>query len=109
MQQLLHKVPWFRLCVLLDKVRDPSGREWYIRATVENGWSRSVLIHQIETKAHERQGRAVTNFERTLPAPRSDLAQQSLKDPYKLDFLMLADDVRERELEDALHDTSSAS
>ena len=103
-QQLLHKVPWGHLVRIIDKVDHPVARDWYLRATLEHGWSRSVLVHQIDSKAHERQGQAITNFQRTLPAPQSDLAHQSLKDPYKLDFLMLADDVRERELEAALLD-----
>jgi len=73
-----------------------------VRATVEHGWSRPVLTHQIETKLYERQGKAITNFERTLPAPQSDLAQQLVKDPYNFDFLTLHKDARERELQDGL-------
>lgn len=73
-----------------------------MRATIEHGWSRAVLVHQIESDLYHRQGRAQTNFDRTLPAPESDLAQQALKDPYKLEFLDIADDVAERELERAL-------
>lgn len=102
MQQLLHKVPWGHLVRIIDKVSDPAARDWYLRAALEHGWSRSVLVHQIDAKLRERQGQAATNFLRTLPAPQSDLAHQSLKDPYKLDFLTLADDAHERELEDAL-------
>ena len=72
-------------------------REWYIRQTVQNGWSRNVLVLQIESGLYRRQGKAQTNFSATLPAPQSDLAQQVLKDPYNFDFLMLAEDARERE------------
>jgi predicted nuclease of restriction endonuclease-like (RecB) superfamily len=89
-QQVAAQLPWFHHCVLLDKVRDPTERAWYIQATIAHGWSRSVLVHQIESGLYHRQGRALTNFERTLPAPQSELAQQVLKDPYSFDFL--ADD-----------------
>jgi predicted nuclease of restriction endonuclease-like (RecB) superfamily len=68
--------------VLLDKVNEPTEREWYARGTVEHGWSRNVLAHQIEGGLYRRQGQAVTNFERTLPAPQSDLARELIKDPY---------------------------
>ncbi len=101
-QQLAAQIPWFHNCILLDKVKDPAEREWYIRKTIEHGWSRAVLDHHIDTGLHRRQGKAVTNFERTLPPPQSDLAQQVLKDPYTFDFLTLADDARERHLEQGL-------
>ena len=87
---------------LLDKVKDKATRLWYARAAWENGWSRSVLAHQIETKLCERQGKATTNFARTLPLPDSDLMQQTLKDPYIFDFLTLGDDAYERHLERGL-------
>lgn len=101
-QQLAAQLPWFHNCTILDKVKDETERLWYIRATVEHGWSRSVLEHHIETKLYERQGKAVTDFQRTLPAPQSDLAQQVLKDPFNFDFLMLHKDARERELQEGL-------
>lgn len=101
-QQLAGQIPWFHNCILLDKKKDPQQRLWYARATQEYGWSRAVLEHQIETRLFERQGRAITNFERTLPSPQSDLAQQTLKDPYAFDFLLLHKEARERELQDAL-------
>src|SRR5205085_6281953 len=84
------------------KVKGLSEREWYIRKTVEHGWSRAVLVHQIDSGLYARQGRAQTNFQRTLPAPQSDLAQQLLKDPYCFDFLTLTDEARERELQRGL-------
>jgi predicted nuclease of restriction endonuclease-like (RecB) superfamily len=87
---------------LLEKLGDDETRLWYARAAIEHGWSRAVLVHQIETRLHERQGNAVTNFARTLPAPQSDLAQQILKDPYNFDFLTLGRDARERHLERGL-------
>ena len=87
---------------LLEKVKDREQRVWYIRAAYEYGWSRSILEHQIETDLYGRQGKAITNFERTLPPPDSDLAQQILKDPYNFDFLTLAEDAHERHLEHGL-------
>jgi predicted nuclease of restriction endonuclease-like (RecB) superfamily len=101
-QQVAAQMPWFHHCVLLDKVKDRPEREWYIRATVEHGWSRNVLVHQIESGLYHRQGKALTNFDRTLPAPQSELAQQILKDPYNFDFLTLGPDAHERELERGL-------
>jgi len=101
-QQAVARIPWGHNCVILDKVQDTTEREWYVRATVEHGWSRPVLTHQIETKLYERQGKAITNFERTLPVPQSDLAQQLVKDPYNFDFLTLHKDARERELQEGL-------
>jgi predicted nuclease of restriction endonuclease-like (RecB) superfamily len=90
--------------VLLTKLKDNELRLRYAAATVEHGWSRHILTMQIEAKTVERQGKAVTNFDRTLPAGQSDLARESLKDPYKLDFLGLEEGAREREIEQALVD-----
>jgi hypothetical protein len=83
LQQVVAKLPWGHHTVLLDRIKDPATREWYLKAAVEYGWSRSILLHQIETRLHERQGKALTNFSRTLPAADSDLAEQVLKDPYQ--------------------------
>lgn len=101
-QQLAAQIPWFHNCLLLEKVKDPEARQWYIQKTVEHGWSRNVLTMQIETDLHQRQGSAVTNFERTLPKPQSDLARQMLKDPYSFEFLTISDEAAERELERGL-------
>ncbi|MCX6907061.1 MAG: PDDEXK nuclease domain-containing protein [Verrucomicrobia bacterium] len=103
-KQLVSQIPWGHIIRLLQAVKSPAEREWYIRQTVVHGWSRNILEMQIETGLVHRQGQAVTNFSRTLPASQSDLAQQILKDPYVFDFLTLADDARERELENALLD-----
>lgn len=73
-QQIAAQIPWFHNCVLLEKVGDSERRVWYARRAIEHGWSRNVLVHQIESGLYERQGRALTNFARTLPAARSDLA-----------------------------------
>ena len=92
-------LPWGHNIQLLSKLKDPAVRFWYAQKTQEHGWSRAVLVHQIETGLHERQGKAITNFRRTLPPPQSDLAQQALKDPYVFDFLSLSEDAAERELQ----------
>lgn len=96
------QITWYHNTTLLDKVSSPDERIWYIHKTIENGWSRDVLVHQIESGLYKRQGMAVSNFERTLPRLQSELAQQLLKDPYVFDFLGLGEEARERELEDAL-------
>lgn len=101
-QQLAAQIPWFHNCILLDRVSDPDARQWYIRATIEHGWSRNVLALQIDRRLHKRQGKAVTNFAAVLPPPDSDLAAQVFKDPYLFDFLGTADPRREREVEQAL-------
>ncbi len=96
------QIPWGHNAVLLEKLQDTATRLWYAEKTLQRGWSRAVPVHQIELDLYGREGRAVTNFHATLPAPQSDLAQQTLKDPYIFDFLTLDDRVRERELESAL-------
>src|SRR5215213_9458151 len=101
-QQAVGQIPWGHNVRILDKVKTPEEREFYIRETIKNGWSRNVLVWQIESKLFERQGKAVTNFELTLPKPQSDLAIQILKDPYNFDFLTLHDQALERDLEKAL-------
>ena len=99
---LVLSIPWGHHWVLMAKVKDPATRQWYMQATVENGWSRNILVIQIETAAHRRQGRSTTNFAKHLPSPDSDLVQQSLKDPYLFDFLTLESGFHERELETGL-------
>ena len=101
-QQVAGQIPWFHNCVILDKVKNPVEREFYIQKTIENGWSRNVLEIQIETGLYLRQGKAITNFELTLPKPQSDLAQQLLKSPYNFDFLGLTDEAHERDIEQAM-------
>ena len=98
----IFSIPWFHNVVIVEKLKDPAIRLWYARQAVENGWSRAVLVHQIESGLHDRQGKAVTNFKSTLPPPQSDLAAQMLKDPFHFDFLTLDTQVRERELEQGL-------
>ncbi|NEO82834.1 MAG: DUF1016 domain-containing protein [Spirulina sp. SIO3F2] len=101
-QGVLAQITWYHNLALLDKLKSPEARLWYAKATVEYGWSRNVLVHQIETKLYERQGKAISNFAATLPQPQSDLVQNVLKSEYNLEFLELETTVRERELERAL-------
>jgi predicted nuclease of restriction endonuclease-like (RecB) superfamily len=101
-QQLVAQLPWGHNVRLLDKLDSLEQRDWYIRACIQNGWSRAVLEAQIATRLHERQGKAVHNFDRALPAAQSELAAQLLKDPYNFDFLSLGQDAHERDLERGL-------
>jgi predicted nuclease of restriction endonuclease-like (RecB) superfamily len=101
-QELLAQLPWYHLVTLLDKLNTPEERLWYARKAIEHGWSRNVMVIQIETRLREREGKAVTNFDARLPGPQSDLARESLKDPYRLDFLGLGAEAAEREIEAAL-------
>lgn len=103
-QQVVAQIPWGHNVRLLDKLTNPDERLWYARATVEHGWSRNHLVIQIESRLYERQGKALTNFERAFPATQSDLARQILKDPYNFEFLTLDGDAAERELEKGLVD-----
>jgi len=101
-QQLVAKLPWGHNLRVLDRVKNRSTREWYLRAALENGWSQNVLVHMISSELHAREGKALTNFGRTLPPPGSDLAEQILCDPYHFDFLTLSAPFAERELEKGL-------
>jgi predicted nuclease of restriction endonuclease-like (RecB) superfamily len=101
-QQAVAQIPWSHNVRILDLVKQPQERLWYVQQTIENGWSRTILEMQIESGLYRRQGAAVTNFHATLPAPQSDLAQQIIKDPYNFDFLTLATEARERDLEHGL-------
>lgn len=101
-QRSAGQIPWRHNQVLLDKLKTLEERLWYAQKSLEGGWSRDILVMQIETGLYERQGGAITNFERTLPKPQSDLAQQIVKDPYALDFLTLGDEAQERDLERGL-------
>jgi predicted nuclease of restriction endonuclease-like (RecB) superfamily len=101
-QEVLAQITWYHNITLLDKVKNLEERNWYIQQTVEHGWSRNVLVHQIELDLHKRQGKALTHFKRTLPPYQSDLAQQIVKDPYSFDFLTLSEDALERDLEKGL-------
>jgi predicted nuclease of restriction endonuclease-like (RecB) superfamily len=101
-QQAAALLPWGHNLVLLDRLNVAEERRWYVAKAIEHNWSRNVLVMQIETRLLERSGQAVTNFPDTLPAPQSDLARESIKDPYRFDFLGLTDEAQEREIEYAL-------
>jgi predicted nuclease of restriction endonuclease-like (RecB) superfamily len=101
-QAVLAQLPWYHQLALLDKLPGDEARCWYAAKAIEHNWSRNVLVMQIETRLRERSGTAVTNFSARLPKPQSDLARESLKDPYRFDFLDLGDEAQEREIENAL-------
>ena len=103
-QQVVAQIPWGQNIVLLDKIDDEAVRRWYIEKTIENGWSRNVLIHQIESGLYARQALAnkVSNFENRLASPQSELAVQTMKDPYIFDFIPFREDMVERDIENAL-------
>lgn len=101
-QQVVALLPWGHNVRLLDAIKAPEERAWYARQAIEHGWSRNVLAHQIDSNLFARQGSALTNFSRTLPAEQSELAQQILKDPYTFDFLALGPEMLERDLERGL-------
>jgi predicted nuclease of restriction endonuclease-like (RecB) superfamily len=101
-QQAAALIPWYHNCIILDKIKDPEERLWYARATIEHGWSRAVLVHWIESELYRRQGKATTNFAKSLPSPESDLAREILKDPYNFEFMSLTRDAEERALQKGL-------
>lgn len=101
-QQAADQLPWFHIVTLLTKVTDPVEREWYAAQTVLHGWSRTTLEVHIKNRLRQRQGSAITNVAARLPSPHSDLAHETLKDPYLFDFLGLSDDAHERDIENAL-------
>ena len=103
-QRTVAQIPWRSNIALLDKLDNSETRLWYARKTIENGWSRNILALQIEGRLHERQGKAVNNFQEVLPPADSDMATQVFKDPYLFDFLGTADPRKEREVEQALTD-----
>jgi len=103
-QQVVGQIPWGHNILLLQKLETLQDRIWYAHKTIEHGWSRNVLLHWLDSGLHKREGKAITNFQITLPFPQSDLAHQALKDPYCFDFLTLRDKHDEQELESGLLD-----
>ena len=103
-QRAVAQIPWGHTVVLLDKISDSKIRNWYVEKTIENGWSRAVLVHQIESGLYQRQTMAdkINNFEERLLAPQSELATQTMKDPYIFDFIPFKEDMVERDIEQAL-------
>lgn len=101
-QEVLAQLPWYHQIALMDKLKTTEARRWYATRAIEHGWSRNVLVHQIETRLLDRQGSVVSNFSATLPEPQSELAQQTFKDPYVFDFLNLGAEAKERDIETEL-------
>lgn len=95
----LAQIPWGHNLVIISKCKSPAEALFYVERARQHGWSRNILAHQIESGLYQREGKAISNFDQTLPPVQSDLAQQSLKDPYVFDFLSLTQDYKERELE----------
>ena len=103
-QTVSAQIPWGHTVVLLDKFSDNTIRNWYVEKTIENGWSRNVLIHQIESGLYKRQAMSekISNFENRLASPQSELAVQTMKDPYIFDFIPFSEEMVERDIENAL-------
>ncbi|MDX8430538.1 MAG: PDDEXK nuclease domain-containing protein [Candidatus Algichlamydia australiensis] len=103
-KHIIFSIPWGHNILLIEKINSHEERIWYIKKTIENGWSRNVLLHWITSNLYERQGKTISNFKDTLPPLQSDLAQATLKDPYNFDFLTLREKFDEKELEGGLLD-----
>jgi predicted nuclease of restriction endonuclease-like (RecB) superfamily len=103
-QRCVALIPWRSNITLLDKLTDPALRLWYAQKTIENGFGKDMLVFQIESQLHKRQGAALQNFDLSLPPSQSDMANQIFKDPYVFDFLGTADPRKEAELEQKLID-----
>ncbi|QJC55328.1 Putative nuclease YhcG [Polaromonas vacuolata] len=101
-QQAVAHLPWGQNLLLLTKLKTAEERQWYAAKAIAHGWSRNVLWHHISTQLQQRSGKAVTNFEQRLPAADSELAQQTIKDPYLFDFLGVSNEAHEREIESAM-------
>lgn len=103
-QQLVAQIPWGHNIVLMEKIENIDIRIWYVEKICENGWSRSVLIHQIDTQLYERQviAKKITNFKNKLPSPKSELAMQTIKDPYIFDFIPFKENIVEKDIEKAM-------
>lgn len=101
-QQLVGQIPWGHNILIITKLNSIEEALFYVNKTIENNWSRTVLAHQIDLELHKRMGKAITNFENTLPKPHSELAIETLKDPYKFDFLTLTEEALEKDVENQL-------
>ena len=103
-QAVLAQLTWYHNMALMDKTQDTEQYVWYAQETIKNGWSRNVLVHQIESGLYERQAIAekISNFENRLASPQSELAVQTMKDPYIFDFIPFKEDMVERDIEQAL-------
>ena len=103
----IKQIPWGHNQRIINKCKTIDEAIYYVDKTIENGWSRNVLVHQIESGLYGREGKSITNFEKRLPALQSDLARQTLKDPYNFDFLTIREGYDERELQKELVDKIS--
>ena len=102
-QELLAQLNWYHNITIMQKIKDDNIRKWYASKTIENGWSQSVLVHQIESGLYERsQSKKITNFDKTLITPHCELVQETLKDPYVFDFLLLHEKAKEKDIEEQL-------
>ena len=101
-QQLVGQIPWGQNIVIMNKAKSAEEALFYLNKTLINNWSRAVLVHQIESNLYDRQGKAITNFESTLITANSELAVETLKDPYKFDFLTLEEEALEKDIEEQL-------
>lgn len=101
-QQAVDQIPWGHNIHIFSKAKSLNEAHFYIQQTIENGWSRDVLALQIKSKLYDRQGKAISNFQLTLPDPQSELAIQTLKDPYVFDFLTMTKPFHEKDIEDQL-------
>jgi len=103
-QEVLAQLTWYHIITLMDKVKNEKEKLWYANQIIQNGWSRNVLVHQIESSLYQRQKgtHKINNFKKTLPVPQSDLAQQTIKDPYIFDFLNISQNAKELELQNEL-------
>ncbi len=101
-QRAVAQLPWGHICTLLDKLKANDERLFYAQKVIQNGWTRDLLVNQIESGLYKRQGALTNNFKLTLPAYESELTTQLFKDPYHLDFVMLGKQAKERDLENAL-------
>ena len=102
-ENAIWRIPWRHHKYIIDRFfNEPEKAMFFVQKTLENGWSRNVLLNFMDTNLYERQGKAISNFKASLPSPQSDLAQEMTKDPYQFDFLMMAEGYREKELKDAL-------
>ena len=102
-QEVLAQLSWYHNITIIQKIKDDAQRKWYIAKTIENGWSQTVLVHQIELDLYARSDhKKISNFSKTLVSPHSELAQETLKDPYIFDFLSLSEKAKERDIEEQL-------
>lgn len=101
-QATLAQLTWYHNITLLDKIKDSEERLFYLKKAVQHGWSTPVMVHQIELNLYQREGKATNNFKERLTSPHSDLANQTLKDPYIFDFLSIGKEAHEREIEKSL-------